>query len=647
MNRQSIYSIIRSVLQSKTIKVKTHQPFADNLIGKGELLHYLFSQLYSKRTDFEASFISLIELIVDAYLDRDPRLKKRDQSKAQKNGWFLSNELAGMSLYVDRFAGNLKGVAKKLDYLQDLGINFLHLMPLFESPEAKSDGGYAVSNYRKVDKRIGSLKDLMQLQEVLQENNMYLMLDLVLNHTSDEHEWAKKAKKGDPYYQDFYYLYNDRTIPNQMEIHMPEVFPESSPGSFTYNKEMAKWVMTVFHNYQWDLNFTNPEVLKVMLGNIFFYANLGVDVLRIDAPAFIWKQMGTSCQNLPEAHYILQLIKAALEIATPGMAILGEAIVAPREIMEYFGKGFMANKECDIAYNASQMALQWDALATTDTRNMLCNQDVILQKPMGTTWINYTRCHDDIGLTFEDRCIEQVGYTPYLHRDYLKNYLSGKIKSSPATGELFAVNPKTNDARISGSLASLCGLEKSINEQNSEAVQNSIKKILLMQTNSILLGGIPMLFYGDEVGYTNDYSYLNDSKKSYDNRWMHRPVIDWKKNKKVEKEGTIENRIFSGIKKILKIRKDHKLFSDFNNVKWLESHNRSVVGFKRIDEKQTVFCLFNYSPEPQELTYYILDSIKRRTQKLFDLWSEEYIEIGEDYEHLKFNPYQYYVLLVK
>ena len=358
------------------------------------------------------------------------------------------------------------------------------------------------------------------------------------------------------------------------------------------------------------------------------------------------EKMGTNCQNLPEAHIILQLIKSALEVATPGMAILGEAIVAPREIMGYFGKGYMTNKECDLAYNASQMALQWDALATTDTRNMLCNQDIIQQKPLGATWINYTRCHDDIGLTFEDRCIEQVGYTPYLHRDFLKNYLCGKLDSSPAKGELFAINPKTNDARISGSLASMCGLETALLNNNQKAIEVSINKILLMQANSMFLGGIPMIFYGDEVGYTNDYSYLNDPKKSYDNRWMHRPIIDWKKNALVKKDDTVENNIFNGFRKIIGIRKAFDVFSDKNNLSWLNSYNRSVVGFKRFDEKHTVYCLFNYSPEPQNLTYYTFDSVRVHTNKLYDLWSEAYIKIGKNHEYLFFKPYQFYVFLV-
>ena len=608
---------------------------------------YLYSQLYSNKDIADNTFIEILELIVDSYTERSSVLKKRDLEKEKKGVWFLSNEIIGMSLYVDRFAGSLNAMSDKLDYLQDLGINLLHLMPLFESPENASDGGYAVSDYRVIDKRFGTLDDLKNLQRSLREKDMYLMIDIVLNHTSDQHEWAQKAKEGDPYFQDFYYLYDDRTIPDKMEVYMPEVFPESSPGSFTYVKEIDKWAMSVFHDYQWDLNYTNPQVLKSMLSTIFFYANLGVDILRVDAPAFIWKQIGTSCQNLPEAHIILQLIKVSLEIASTGMAVLGEAIVSPQQIMEYFGKGYMTNKECDLAYNATQMALQWDAIATTDTRNMIANQEIIQQKPYGVTWINYTRCHDDIGLSFDDRFLEQLGYKPFLHREYLKNYYAGLIETSPSKGELFAINPKTNDARISGSLASLCGLEKAVETKDNTAIKTSLDKILLIQANSILLGGIPMIFYGDEVGYTNDYSYLNEPDKSYDNRWMHRPVIDWSKNAQAEKKGTIEHAVFKGLQKIISIRKGFDVFSDSNNVHWLDSHNRSIVGYVRSLEKRQVFCLFNYSPEPQNLTYYVFDAVRGYTNELYDLWSECFIKIGKDHEHLLFKPYQFYVLLIK
>jgi len=647
MENNALFSIIHAVCEKNKIKGIKHQAFIDRFIGNAQLLHYLFSQLYSKRADFDTVFNQMLELIVKAYLERHPQFLKRDEQKQKEGTWFLSSNLVGMSLYVDRFAGSLSAMPEKLDYLQEIGVSLVHLMPLFESPEGASDGGYAVSNYRVIDKRFGTIEDLKHLQTSLQEKEMYMMIDIVLNHTSNQHNWANKARQGDAYYQDFYYTYNDRSIPDQMEETMPDVFPESSPGSFSYDKKMNKWVMSVFHNYQWDLNFTNPQVLKAMLDTIFFYANLGVDILRIDAPAFIWKQMGTTCQNLPEAHTILQFIKVAVEVATPGMAILGEAIVAPKQILEYFGKGYFTNHECDLAYNATQMALQWDALATTDTRNMLANQHTILQKPNGTTWINYTRCHDDIGLGFEDYYIEQVGYNPYLHREYLKNYLGGRLVSSPSSGDLFGVNPKTNDARISGTLASLCGLEKALNKNDKEAIQLSIDKIILMQANSILLGGIPMIFYGDECGYTNDYSYMEDPGKSYDNRWMHRPKIDWKKNAKVKITGTVENRIFKGLQTILKIRKNHEVFNDSNNVQWLESYNRSIVGFKRTLKEKQVFCLFNYSPEPQYLTFFAFNSIKNKAIKLYNLLDKSYVLIGKDNEFLSFKPYQFYVFIAE
>ncbi|HET7898291.1 MAG TPA: alpha-amylase family glycosyl hydrolase, partial [Flavisolibacter sp.] len=388
----------------------------------------------------------------------------------------------------------------------------------------------------------------------MQESGMYLMLDIVFNHTSHLHEWAMRAKAGEKNFQDFFYMYDDRTLPDEFEKDMPEIFPESAPGNFTFVPACEKWVMTVFHNYQWDLNYTNPAVFVAMLDTVLFYANLGVDILRIDAPAFIWKQIGTTCQNLPQAHTLLQLLRQCVQMAAPGMALLGEAIVAPRQIMQYFGEGLARGRECDLAYNATQMALQWDMLATGDTRIMLAAQEVLYQKPLNTSWITYTRCHDDIGLGYEDAMIQKAGFTAYEHRRFLQRYYSGEWAGSPAAGALFSVNPKTGDARISGTLASLCGLEKALRDENEIAVELSIQKILLMQAHSFFLGGIPMLFYGDEVGYTNDYSYKDDAGKSYDNRWMHRPLIDWRKNDKRLEEGTIEYQLYNATKKLLFIR---------------------------------------------------------------------------------------------
>lgn len=613
---------------------KTEKAFADRLYAAALTLERLFQQLYQGHPAAEAAYEGLLKTIIQAHQQRSKKLQAYDQEKAAKTHWYLSNEIAGMSLYVDRFAGSLKQMPEKLDYLEELGINFLHLMPIFESPANESDGGYAVSDFRKVDARFGNLKDLESLVSKMHQRKMYLMLDIVLNHTSHKHAWAEKAKAGDPFYKDFFYFYQDRRLPDQFEQTMPEIFPESAPGSFTYVPELQEWVMTVFHNYQWDLNYTNPHVLVAMLDTIFFYANLGVDILRIDAPAFIWKRLGTTCQNLPEAHTLLRIIKCCVAIATPGMALLGEAIVAPAEIMKYFGTDEFVAKECDFAYNATHMALQWDMLATKDTRVMLAAQEQILRKPYGTSWITYTRCHDDIGLGYDDSMIAVAGFNAFEHRRFLKDYYSGSYQGSPASGALFSVNPKTNDARISGTLASLCGLEKALASNDAAAIEDAINKILLMQAHSFFLGGIPMLFYGDEVGYTNDYSYLEDVGKSYDNRWMHRPIIDWEKNARRQQADTIEARIFNGTKKLLQIRKQLAIIADSSNLTWVTPHNIHVATYVRKYGDERFFGAFNFNDAPAYLTWYAFKEHQVQSNKLFDHWSGQTYTVGDDREHL-------------
>jgi len=617
--------------------------FYIRLIANANTLQDLYNSIYGNRPNAVNDFDSLLVLIIEAYKLRKPVFRKKDQIKEQQLAWFTSNQIVGMSLYVDRFAGSLKLMPERLNYLKELGVNFLHLMPLFESPEGESDGGYAVSDFRKIDPRFGTLNEFKILQEKMQAAGMYLMIDIVLNHTSHHHEWALKAKAGVKEFQDYYYMYDSREIPDQFDSTMPEIFPESSPGSFTYVPECNKWAMTVFHNYQWDLNYTNPAVFNAMLSNIFFYANLGVDILRIDAPAFIWKQLGTTCQNLPQAHTLLRLIKQCVHIAAPGMALLGEAIVAPKEIMKYFGTDAFTAKECDVAYNATQMALQWDALATGDTRVMLAAQHELLQKPLGTTWITYTRCHDDIGLGYDDSMIAAAGFNAYEHRKFLKEYYSGNFPNSPAAGALFSVNPKTQDARISGSLASLCGLEKALDENNESAIETAIAKIVLMQAQSMLLGGIPMLFYGDEVGYTNDYSYLIDSGKSYDNRWMHRPIIRWEKNALAKQKGSIEHKIFSATQQLIQLRKSNDAFNDQKNITWLTPHNIHVAGFIRYSKEKVYYCLFNFNNKAAYITWFIFKENGFAPSNIHDHWSGKKQKVGSDHEYLVMEPYQFAV----
>jgi amylosucrase len=629
-----------------TTAASSEKKFKDRLHTAGNDILMLYNRLYKDHPDYETCYQQLLQIVNTAFSERNIILKEQDLSKlTQENGhWFLSNEICGMSLYVDRFCGNLSNLKNKLDYFESLGINLLHLMPVFESPAYESDGGYAVSDFRKVDERFGNNEDLIQLEKKMQKHGMYLMLDIVLNHTSQQHEWAKKAKAGEKKYQDYFYFFDNREVPDELEKTLPEIFPESSPGNFTYVPELDKWVMTVFHNYQWDLNLRNPAVFNEMMENIFFYANLGVDIIRIDAPAFIWKEKGTVSQNLDEAHIILQLIKQCVQVATPGMALLAEAIVAPVEIMKYFGTGNFVARECDLAYNATQMALQWDALATGDARIMMLAQENLLKKPFGTTWITYTRCHDDIGLGYDDKMIVDAGYNPFEHRKFIKDYYSGQYPGSTATGALFSVNDKNGDARISGSLASLCGLEKALENKDSQAFETALSKIILMQAQSFFIGGIPMIFYGDEQGYANDYSYLNDTTKDYDNRWMHRPLIDWEKNKKASVTGTTENKLFTSTKKLTDIRKKIPVLADKKNLTWINTNNNHVAGFLRAWDDERVYCIFNFSDQITEISWYTFKQNNLKPSSLYDHWSEKVFSVGYDHEHLTLKPYQFLIL---
>jgi amylosucrase len=645
---QSFQIIAKHLSDSKWMAKESNSIFVSRLSANLREIQEIYDDLYANHPDCSAQFASLIDAIMMAHNNRTDAQKREDHHKLQKDHWITSNDMVGMSLYVDRFATDIVGVASRIDYFEELGVNLLHLMPLMKSPIGESDGGYAVSDFRDIDPRFGKMSELHELIGSMKDRGMYLMLDIVLNHTSDQHQWAKEASAGNPKYQNYYYIYDTRAIPDQFEQAMPEIFPESSPGNFTYDEKSGKWVMTVFNSYQWDLNFTNPSVLVDMVDTIFFYANLGVDVLRIDAPAFIWKRVGTNCQNLPEAHALLQLIKLCVQAATPGMALLGEAIVAPKEIMKYFGTGRYYGKECDLAYNATQMALQWDALASGDTRIMIAAQHDILQKPMGVTWLTYTRCHDDIGLGYDDKMIAAAGFDVFQHRKFIKEYYAGNYASSLSKGALFGVNEKTNDARISGSLASLCGLEVALTLKDDKIISKSIEKIMLMQAMSIVLGGIPMLFYGDEVGYTNDYSFMSDPGKSYDNRWMHRPVIDWQKNELRHQKNTPESIIFNGLKRLIALRKLFSVFADKNNITWMEQRSHHIAAFVRYDHDDKVMCLFNFSQNEAYVTWYIFKNIGLKlNDALIDIWSDEQYVIGRDDQYLRLAPYQFMLLKMK
>jgi amylosucrase len=567
----------------------------------------LMARLYGSCEDFDEQFWLLVDELFVAFQARSAELRTQDLTREADPGWLQSHEWVGMMLYVDRFAGQLSDVQAKLDYLEELGVNWLHLMPLLQAPEGSNDGGYAVSDYRAVDPKFGDLQQLKALAREMRQRGQLLTLDLVMNHTSDQHEWAQKAKQGERHYRAYYHLYPDRQVPDQYEASLPEIFPESSPGNFTYVPALGQWVMTVFHSYQWDLNYRNPEVFREMLQVLLFLGNLGVDLLRLDAVAFTWKQLGTTSQNLPQAHWILQLMKACAQVVAPGLAFIAEAIVAPQEVVRYFGTDDGWGRECEVAYHATFMALLWDALATGETAHLNMSLRDMPSKPVGCTWINYLRCHDDIGLGYEDHHLYALGRDPRAHKRYLVDYYSGQFPGSHAKGAPFAFNPKTGDARISGSLAALTGLEWAAEHGTMAHVDRALRRIQMMHSIILAYGGLPLLYYGDEVGTPNDDRYLSNPDQAYDNRWMHRPILDWDRVARRQEPGTIEHRLFGALRHLIALRQASPELADHNRYSIEDNGNPHLFTFLRWDlTGSRTFCVANFTDTPQLLSLVVL-----------------------------------------
>lgn len=613
------------------------------------VIHSLFHRLYGARPDFDRQLRNLVEVMARNYIQRSDELKIKDREREADHNWFLQPNWVGMALYADGFSDNLAGMQKHINYFSELGINFVHILPILKCPAGKSDGGYAVSDYREVDSRVGSNQDLQAVIQALHQRDSLIVLDIVVNHTSEEHDWARRAASGDPHYQDYYYMFENRDIPDMFEQSMPEVFPETDPGNFTWNEDARKWVMTVFHKYQWDLNYTNPAVFIEMLDIMFFWANQGVDVLRLDAVAFLWKKIGTICQNEREAHLVLQLFKDCCQVVAPGLLFIAEAIVAPIELIKYFGEDAVEAKECEIAYNATFMALLWDAVATKNTQLLKQGLKSLPGKLERATWLNYLRCHDDIGFGFDNQDISAVGYNPRDHRRFLVDYFTGEFENSLACGKPFARDRHTGEARVSGSLASLVGLEKALAENDPEAIETCLRHIVLLHSVIMSFGGIPLLYYGDELGTLNDYSYLEDERKEADSRWMHRPRMDWDKAARRQQPGTIEYRLFHELRKMISIRKETRAFADFNNRELIELPEEFCFAFLRYDVQNPtdkVLVVANFANTPQHLPLRaISQSAHVDPNRLFDLWSGKAPTQISD--HLVLSGFQFYWLVLR
>lgn len=560
-----------------------------------QLFEKLF-QLYGHRFDFHYHVEAMLCSIIAAMKVRDQRLTHVDQRREIEDDWFQSESLVGAALYVDLFSGNLGKLRNNISYFKELGITYLHLMPLFESPDGNSDGGYAISDYRAVDPRLGTVNELKSLANDLRAEGILLVLDFVFNHTSDEHVWAKQAQSGNREYEKFYFVFPDRTEPDQYEFHLREIFPTVRRGNFTWHDGMGRWVWTTFNSFQWDLNYQNPSVFRSMMQEMLFIANLGVDVLRLDAVAFIWKQKGTNCENLPQTHTVIQAFNLFIRIAAPGLAFKSEAIVHPDEVLKYVG-----SDECQISYNPQLMALLWESMATQKVELLnvaLARRSTIPEK---TSWVNYLRCHDDIGWTFDDTDAAQVGINAQDHRKFLNDFYTGRFAGSFARGVPFQENLDTGDMRVSGTLASLAGLEQAIELDDQALIQLAEARIKLLQGISMSIGGIPLVYLGEEWGMLNDYNFVNDPAKADDSRWIHRPKMDAdfvsRLRSKNQPQG-VHFRIFNSIGQLIKVRKSQPAFAG-QEMELFATGNPHVLGFVRMRDGHRIVVLGSFSDQPK------------------------------------------------
>lgn len=571
----------------------TEKIFAQRMEKHQDELRWLYMELYGN----DAMYAELCEQMHDYYSKRSTELRKRDIKKEKNPDWFKEKEMLGMMLYIDNFAGDLKGVERKLSYLKECNVNCIHLMPFLDTPKGKSDGGYAVADFRKVRPDLGTMKDLARLTEKCHENGMNVCMDFVMNHTSEEHEWAKRARAGEGEYMSRYFFYDNGDIPARYEETVPQVFPTTAPGNFTWLPEIGHYVLTTFYPYQWDLNYRNPRVFNEMMYNFLFLANQGMDIIRIDAVPYIWKELGTSCRNLKEVHTIVRMMRMIAEIVCPSVILLGEVVMEPEKVVPYFGT--VEKPECHMLYNVTTMATTWNSIATRDIRLLKKQMDIVSRLPKQYTFLNYLRCHDDIGWGLDFDTMKQWGMEEPSHKRYLNDYFTGKIAGSISRGELYNDDPVTQDARFCGTTASMCGIEAAGFEGNAEKMQTAIQEDLMLHAYMLTQSGIPMLYSGDELGQVNDYSYKDDAEKASDSRYLHRGAFLWELADKRKDLSTVQGQLFQMLNRLEQIRRQENVFSQEAEVYTYDVHNDSILGILREYKGERFIALFNFSESEQ------------------------------------------------
>ncbi len=432
------------------------------------------------------------------------------------------------SLYADLFNHDFTGITQKLDYLHELGVNCLWLLPVLDSP--MRDAGFDISDYYSIRAELagteGADKQAVFSSFLAEAHSrgIRVIFDIAMNHTSDEHHWFLEARKSkDNPYRNYYIWSKDETLYDKARIIFKGIEKsnwEPCGDEFYYHR---------FFNFQPDLNYKNPLVLMAMCRSLLFWQNIGVDGFRVDAIPYIWKEEGTECENLPQAHMVVKFFRALLDYIKPGSLLLAEACQQPAKVVEYMGNG----DECHAAYHFPLMPRIFKSIAQqsgTPIEETL-SKAFTPELPASGQWFTFLRCHDELSLelvyvTEEER--------RYIHQQY-------------------CLKPEW-DFRLG----------EGISARLSELMQRDERRILLAFSIILTLPGTPVIYYGDEFGKLNDEGYYNEMihlTGKDDTRFLVRGKIDWDKlSQNLEDPGSFSSQIFNKLKLMLHVRNQHKTF---------------------------------------------------------------------------------------